>query len=208
MLSYTGYTSYAPSKYAVKGLADGLRLELQRHHIQVGCLYPPNMDTPCLKQENETKPEEGLFVEKYLESLFHPSDIARKAITHIKKGDPHIYCDFDAWGVNLTSCGLGPYNNIFTSLLFVIPGMIFTNLFRLLLLGIYKMKRFSGNERQSLWIHGANSLKEDKERQQHHPSHLSSQVKQPTHGLNSGTETKYNQDELLEERLFTTFESC
>lgn len=204
MLSYTGYASYAPSKYAIKGLADGLRLELHRHRIRVGCLYPPNMDTPCLKQENETKPEEGLLVEKYLESLFHPSDIARKAITHIKKGDPHIYCDFDAWGVNLTSCGLGPYNNIFVSLLFVIPGMIFTNLFRLLLLGIYKMKRFSGKERQSLWIHGVSSLKEDQERQQHHPFHLSPQAKKPAPVLNSGTRTKYTHDELLEERLFTT----
>lgn len=154
MLSYTGYASYAPSKYAVKGLADGLRLELQRNHIQVGCIYPPNMDTACLKKENETKPAEGLFVEKNLETLYSPATIAQRAITHIKKGDPHIYCDFDAWGVNLTSCGIGPYNNIFTSILFVVPGMIFTNLFRLLILGIYKMKRFNVSNRQSLWIQG------------------------------------------------------
>ena len=154
MLSYTGYASYAPSKYAVKGLADGLRVELQRNHIQVGCIYPPNMDTPCLKKENETKPVEGLFVEKNLETLYSPETIAQRAITHIKKGDPHIYCDFDAWGVNLTSCGIGPYNNIFTSILFIIPGMIFTNLFRLLILGIYKMKRFTETSRQPLWIQG------------------------------------------------------
>ena len=152
MLSYTGYASYAPSKYAVKGLADGLRLELQRNHIQVGCIYPPNMDTPCLKKENETKPAEGLFVEKNLETLYSPETIAERAISHIKRGDPQIYCDFDAWGVNLTSCGIGPYNNIFISILFVIPGMIFTNLFRLLILGIYKMKRFNETNHQSLWI--------------------------------------------------------
>lgn len=85
MLSYTGYTAYAPTKYAVKGLADGLRTELQRNNIQVGCIYPPNMDTPCLKKENETKPEEGLFIEKNLESLFPPSLIATRAIRHIKR---------------------------------------------------------------------------------------------------------------------------
>ena len=61
MLSYIGYCAYSPSKYAVKGLADGLRMELQRCNIRVGCIYPPNMDTPCLKKENETKPEEGLY---------------------------------------------------------------------------------------------------------------------------------------------------
>ena len=93
-------------------------------------------------------------MEKNLETLYSPETIAQRAITHIKKGDPHIYCDFDAWGVNLTSCGIGPYNNIFTSILFIIPGMIFTNLFRLLILGIYKMKRFTEINRQPLWIQG------------------------------------------------------
>ena len=85
MLSYTGYVAYAPSKYAVKGLADGLRMELDRHHIHVGCIYPPNMDTPCLAKENKTKPEEGLFVEKYLETLFSPELIAKRAIRRIKR---------------------------------------------------------------------------------------------------------------------------
>ena len=157
MLSYTGYAAYAPSKYAVKGLADGLRLELQRNNIHVGCVYPPNMDTPCLKKENETKPAEGLFVEKYLESLFSPADIASKTIRHIKRGDPHIYCDLDAWGVTLTSCNMGPHNNIFTSILFVIPAIVFTNIFRLILLGIYKMKRFTGAEREKKWTAGTAS---------------------------------------------------
>ena len=154
MLSYTGYIAYAPSKYAVKGLADGLRLELHRNNIQVGCIYPPNMDTPCLKKENETKPEEGLFVEHYLESLFSPADIASRAIRHIKRGDPHIYCDVDTWGVALTSCSMGPHNNVFASVLFVIPAMIITNLFRLILLGIYKFKRFTGAEREKKWTTG------------------------------------------------------
>ena len=38
MLSYTGYSAYAPSKYAIKGLADGLRMELHRNHIHVDCI--------------------------------------------------------------------------------------------------------------------------------------------------------------------------
>ena len=85
MLSYIGYAAYAPSKYAIKGLADGLRIELKRNNIQVGCIYPPNMDTPCLKKENETKPEEGIFVESKLESLFSPALIAKRAVRHIKR---------------------------------------------------------------------------------------------------------------------------
>ena len=85
MLSYTGYSAYAPSKYAIKGLADGLRMELYRNHIQVGCIYPPNMQTPCLERENRTKPEEGLFIEKYFESLYTPECIATRSLWHIKR---------------------------------------------------------------------------------------------------------------------------
>lgn len=55
---------------------------------------------------------------------------------------------------------MGPHNNIFNSILFVIPSIIFTNLFRLLLLGIYRMKRFSTPTRLNLWLKGISTMKE------------------------------------------------
>ena len=162
MLSYIGYSAYAPSKYAVKGLADGLRMELQRCNIRVGCIYPPNMDTPCLRKENETKPKEGLYVEKHLESLFSPADIARKAIRHIKRGESQIYCDLDAWGVSIINGSMGPHNNIFVSILFAAPAILFTNAFRWILLGIYRMKQFIGPERRKKWTAGSDIEGEDR----------------------------------------------
>ena len=163
MLSYIGYCAYSPSKYAVKGLADGLRMELQRCNIRVGCIYPPNMDTPCLKKENETKPEQGLYVEKHLESLFSSADIARKAIRHIKRGEPQIYCDLDAWAVSMINGSIGPHNNIFVSILFAAPAILFTSAFRWILLGIYRMKQFVGPEKRKKWVAGSsNSEIEDR----------------------------------------------
>lgn len=35
MINYTGYASYAPSKYAVKAIADGMRNEIGRHNVRV-----------------------------------------------------------------------------------------------------------------------------------------------------------------------------
>lgn len=164
MLSYIGYAAYAPSKYAIKGLADGLRLELKRNNIHVGCIYPPNMDTPCLRKENETKPEEGLYVESKFETLYSPSVIAKRVIRHMKRvgmrmvrdyqGDPHIYGDLDAWGVGLSNFGLGPANNFFFSVLFVIPAMICTGAFRLLLSFVYTRKRFFGEDSRKKWTAG------------------------------------------------------
>ena len=49
---------------------------------------------------------------------------------------------------------MGPHNNIFSSILFVIPGIIFTNIFRWMLLRIYRFKRFNTPENRNLWLKG------------------------------------------------------
>lgn len=51
-----GYSAYAPSKFAMRGLAEVLRVELAPHGIGVTLAYPPDTDTPQLVAENETKP--------------------------------------------------------------------------------------------------------------------------------------------------------
>lgn len=51
-----GYAAYAPSKFAVRGLAEVLRVELAPHGIVVTLVYPPDTDTPQLVAEMRTKP--------------------------------------------------------------------------------------------------------------------------------------------------------
>jgi 3-dehydrosphinganine reductase len=53
-----GYSSYAPTKHAVRGLAEVLRAELGPRGIGVSCVYPPDTDTAQLAEENKTKPAE------------------------------------------------------------------------------------------------------------------------------------------------------
>ncbi|CAM2910594.1 SDR family oxidoreductase [Rariglobus hedericola] len=53
-----GYTPYAPSKFALRGLAEALRGELKPAGIAVTIVYPPDTDTPQLVEENLTKPPE------------------------------------------------------------------------------------------------------------------------------------------------------
>jgi 3-dehydrosphinganine reductase len=52
-----GYSAYAPSKYAVRGLAETLRPECRACGVIVACAYPPDTDTPGLERENKHKPE-------------------------------------------------------------------------------------------------------------------------------------------------------
>jgi 3-dehydrosphinganine reductase len=53
-----GYAAYAPSKFALRGLAEVLRAELKGTGVQVSIVYPPDTDTPQLAEENLTKPVE------------------------------------------------------------------------------------------------------------------------------------------------------
>lgn len=53
-----GYTPYAPSKFALRGLAEALRAELHGTGVGITIVYPPDTDTPQLAEENRTKPVE------------------------------------------------------------------------------------------------------------------------------------------------------
>ncbi len=54
-----GYTAYAPSKFALRGLAEALRGELRPDGVGVSIVYPPDTDTPQLAAENLIKPAEA-----------------------------------------------------------------------------------------------------------------------------------------------------
>jgi len=53
-----GYTPYAPAKFAVRGLLEALRCEATPYGVHVGCVCPPDTDTPQLAYENRFKPPE------------------------------------------------------------------------------------------------------------------------------------------------------
>lgn len=58
LIGIYGYTSYCPSKFALRGLAESLRGELKPQGISVSVVYPPDTDTPQLAAENKIKPAE------------------------------------------------------------------------------------------------------------------------------------------------------
>jgi len=58
LMGLFGYSSYSPSKFALRGLAEALRAELRADNVGVSIAYPPDTETPMLEAENKTKPEE------------------------------------------------------------------------------------------------------------------------------------------------------
>lgn len=51
LMSFAGWSTYSPTKYAVRGLADTLRNELQRYNINIHIFYPGTIFTPGFETE-------------------------------------------------------------------------------------------------------------------------------------------------------------
>ncbi|MGW7427603.1 SDR family oxidoreductase [Streptomyces sp. NPDC054813] len=62
LLGIYGYSAYGPAKFAVRGLMESIRAELTPHNVHVGVVFPPDVDTPQLHDENRWKPEETRVV--------------------------------------------------------------------------------------------------------------------------------------------------
>lgn len=57
LMGMIGYSQYAPTKFALRGLAESLRQELRPHKIAVHIYYTATIDSPGQQAENETKPQ-------------------------------------------------------------------------------------------------------------------------------------------------------
>jgi 3-dehydrosphinganine reductase len=89
-----GYTSYCATKFALKGFAESLQMELARDNIYVTVAYPPDTDTPGLAEENKTKPIETQLINE-TSGVLSAEEVARKIITSTQKGS------FSCWfGIN------------------------------------------------------------------------------------------------------------
>lgn len=55
-IGIAGYSGYAPGKFAIRALAEILRLELASERIAVSVAFPPDTDTPQLQGERPKRP--------------------------------------------------------------------------------------------------------------------------------------------------------
>lgn len=107
IISFIGYTSYAPSKFAVRGLADGLRNELCGFGVDVSIAYPPDTKTPGFENEEKGKPKECKEVSS--DPPTDPQVVANGIIDGVTKGQYHIRGpDFIQNMLVTTMCGVSP----------------------------------------------------------------------------------------------------
>lgn len=91
-----GYAAYAPTKFALVGLAEVLRHELNSLNIKISILYPPDTDTPGFERENQTKPPETAILSETAK-LYTPDHVAKQYLHGIRRGKFHIMIGEGVW---------------------------------------------------------------------------------------------------------------
>jgi len=85
LIGISGLAAYCGSKYAVRGFAEALAMEVRPHGINVTLCCPPDTDTPGFEEEQKSKPEEC----KIISGSGTPSDpntVARAALNDALAG--------------------------------------------------------------------------------------------------------------------------
>ncbi|MCP3971416.1 MAG: SDR family oxidoreductase [Rhodobacteraceae bacterium] len=80
-----GYAAYAPTKFALRGLAEVLRVELKPHRISVALAYPPDTDTAQLAHEQQFKPAATRAITAG-GGLWQPQDVASLIVRRAARG--------------------------------------------------------------------------------------------------------------------------
>ncbi|XP_062594520.1 3-ketodihydrosphingosine reductase-like isoform X2 [Saccostrea cucullata] len=106
-----GYTAYSASKFALRGFAESLQMEVKPYNIYITMAFPPDTDTPGLAEENKSKPKETLLISDTV-GLFSPSDVAKTVFRDAVNGRFLSYVGMDGWLLSNLSSGMSPATSI------------------------------------------------------------------------------------------------
>ena len=110
----TGYSAYAPSKFAMRGLAEVLRVELAPDRIAVSLVYPPDTDTPMLAYEETMKPAESKVITAG-GGLWSAADVAALIVRKAEKGRFAITPGFQMRALLILSSLIAPLLRLWQS---------------------------------------------------------------------------------------------
>lgn len=102
LVSMIGLAGYSASKFAVRGFAESLQMELKPHNVFVSLVNPPDVDTPMLREEMQWKPQETKLLSED-GGLFQAEDIATDILAAIKSWRFMVNTGLDGWLLGLAS---------------------------------------------------------------------------------------------------------
>lgn len=106
-----GYTAYSPSKFALRGLAESLQMEVKPYNIYITVAYPPDTDTPGFQEENKGKPLETQMISE-TSGLCQPDQVAKSIVKDAVQGNFNSSFGSDGYMLSSLTCGMSPVTTI------------------------------------------------------------------------------------------------
>lgn len=102
-----GFTGYSASKFALRGLAEALQMEMTPYNVRVTVAFPPDTDTPGYQQELQGKPKETMLISE-TSGLLKAEDVAAAILSDSLNGKFTSYHGLDGWLLATNSAGMSP----------------------------------------------------------------------------------------------------
>lgn len=134
-LGIYGFTAYSASKFALRGIAEALQMEVGRDNVSVQVAFPPDTDTPGYEEEQIGKPEETKCISE-TSGLFQADEVAKKIIASALKARPpfQIYFGLEGWMLSSLAVGMSPAHTTLDTIcqIFLLGIFRFVSLFYLM----------------------------------------------------------------------------
>ncbi|XP_038070366.1 3-ketodihydrosphingosine reductase-like isoform X1 [Patiria miniata] len=115
-LGVYGYTAYGSSKFAVRGLAETLQMEVKPYNIYITVNFPPDTDTPMLTEDKLNMPRETILVSE-TSGLHQPDEIAKIIVNDAKRGRFQSYVGLDGFVLATVASGMSPVASLMDAVL-------------------------------------------------------------------------------------------
>jgi len=110
LMGFPGYAGYSASKFALKGFAESLDVELAPWNIHFSIACPGNVDTPMFEEEEKIKPAETKKLEEGNSKPISPDVVADRIIESFHSWRFLIYSDLNSFFLTSLSGGFAPAN--------------------------------------------------------------------------------------------------
>lgn len=136
-----GYSAYAPTKYALRGFAEAIRMELKSYNIWVTIGFPPNTRTEGFVEELRNMPEPTRLISGDDEgNVMDASKVSELLWKDVRHGRYQSTMGTDGWMLGILTAGMTPIQNgSFGDLL---QQLFLTGLFRLV--SLFYLNSFDG----------------------------------------------------------------
>ncbi|RZF40902.1 hypothetical protein LSTR_LSTR015058 [Laodelphax striatellus] len=112
LLGIYGYSAYSASKFALRGVAESLHMEVKPYGVCVTVALPPDTDTPGFAEEEKAKLEETRLISQS-SGLFTSDKVAEKILDDAIMGKFFSTVGLEGSILTTTCAGMSPVGSFF-----------------------------------------------------------------------------------------------